>query len=362
MAKSTSQILSNGDMQNQQQYKKSYSITEKKLPRKNNKKPMKSKITNKMKPRKANGQFTEDDGQGEDDDEDSSAMEEQTDAAEEPDAYTLPGAPQPVVGEDKLRLAGFGMENDDMFNEMTMIDDAQAVTGVERDADGSDDDYGDVENFSDSEASDDEEDEHGVLRSAEKDLIDEFERMEQRRNANMMVIDMHGMAIDDDEALARRLSLQPSRSQTDEFGLEINMNEDPFFGLAKDDNLYHDMWNEAESAIWRMPDTVRHRQNGDSNGTQKRVRFEETQSRDSSITSSEDPNEAFPDLFTASDDPTVKQRLALALDQDVDFPQDGFDDAESFYDFEDDDEQFAFEVDENSDSENDSSSYDCMFY
>ena len=138
------------------------------------------------------------------------------------------------------------------------------------------------------------------------------------------------------------------------------MNEDPFLGLMKHGHLYNDLWNEAESAIWRMPETIRQHQGGDANGTtQKRVRFEETQSRDTSIASSEDPNDAFPDLFAASDDPAVKERLALAVDQEIDFPQ-NYDDAESVYDFEDDDEKFAFEVDENSDSEYDSSSYDCM--
>ena len=362
MAKPTSHMTSNGDMQNERQSKRAQHSTQK-LSRKS-KKPMKSNITSKLRPRHPNGQVTGGDGQGEDDDGESSAIEEQTDLAEEPDVHTLPGATQPIVGENTPRLAGFEIEDDDMFNEMTMIDDTPTSTGAEPGAEESDDDYAGVEKVSDSDASDEgeqEEYEQSVLRSAEKDLIDEFERTEQHRNTSMMTMDMDGMGIDDDEALARRWSLQPSRSQFDEFGFEVNMNEDPFFGLAKDDNLYNDMWTEADSELWRMPDTVRHRKNSDT-GTQKRVRFEETHSRDTSITSSEDPNEAFPDLFAASDDPAVKQRLALVLKQDLESSQKIPDDAESFYDFEDDDEKLAFELDENSDSDYDSSSYDCMFY
>ena len=247
-----------------------------------------------------------------------------------------------------------------MFQPTKLNDAAQAVAGAEHHLDGSDDDYADVENVSDSEASEYEADERSILKSAEHDLIDEFERTEDRRNTNIMTNDMNDMALHEDEALARRLSLQGTDSQVDGFNFEIDMNEDPFCGLARNDNLYDDMWKEAESAIWRMPDSIRSRETSDpSSTTQKRVRFEATPARSSSMSGSDDANEAFPDLFTAADDPTVKQRIALGLDVDFNVRPNDLNDNESFYDFEDEDERLAFELDEASDSDEDLSSDDC---
>lgn len=357
MSKTISQKLSDGDMQPPPQKKSQGSARD--FTHKKHKKPLKSNITNKVKSRRSEvvtpGDSEDDDGEG-----DSSAIEEQKSAVDEPDALALSGAQQQAVVPAARRLAGHKSIEADMFNDTDMTEDIQAVAGAENDGAGSDDDdYADVENVSNSEESEDEVDERNILRSAERDLIDEFERTEERRNANTVAFDMNDMTLQEDEALARRLSLQGSDSQNDEFGLVIDMNEDPFYGFPKDDSIYADMWNEAESALWRMPETIRGREGSDpSTTTQKRVRFEETFSRSSSKSDSEDPGEAFPDLFTASDDPMVKQKIALGMEHDTgmhDFP-----DTDSFYDFEDEDEKLAFEVDEGSDSDDDLSSDDCM--
>ena len=359
MAKVTTPQFSEGELQTP---RKNHHSSMRGSSNKSHKKPTKSNITNKVKSRQS-GSAVIDDGQSDDENGDSSAIEEQQDTTEEPDAFALSGAQQ-SFDEAAKRLAGHEFGDQDMFENMSMTASSQAMAGATRDGYGSDDDdYADVENVSDSEVSGaegDEDDERSILRSVEKDLIDEFERTEQRQNANIMMMDMNDMALDEDEALARRLSLQGTDGQTDEFGFAVNMNEDPFYGFSKNDNVYNDMWNEAESALWRMPQPARARESSDpASTTQKRVRFEEIHSRDSSRSDSEDPNESFPDIFAASDDPVVKQRIAFGLEQDDGFLQNDFADAESFYDFEDEDEKLAFEVDEESDSEDDLSSYDC---
>ena len=321
---------------------------------------MKSNITNKVKSRHSGNPPASSEDESDGDEGDGGTIDEQPDSAEEPDVFALSSARQHEFDAAR-RLAGLEGEDDDMFQDMEINDATQAVAGDEFKIDGSEDnDYVDVDDVSDSDASDGENDELHVLQSAERDLIDEFERTEQRRNANTVTNDMSEMAIHEEEALARRLSLQANDSQVDEFGFEINMNEDPFFGLAKNDNLYADMWNEAESALWRMPETVRTREQSDpSSTTQKRVRFFEPDSRESSSSGTEDPNESYPDLFAASDDPLVKQRIALNLEQDIAVNGKDFADADSFYDFADEDEKLAFQLDEQSDSEDDMSSYDC---
>jgi len=290
----------------------------------------------------------------------SNAADEHGDPAEEPDVSALSGA---LRNQYTPRLTGTANDAKNAMHEEIAEDGMQALSGAERLECENDDDYADVEDVSDSDGSDDGEDEQNVLRSAEEDLINEFERTEERRTADNMVINLNDMGIDDDgdDVIARHLSMPAPIDHLLDFGLDINMNEDPFYGLANHDNLYRDMWNEAESEIWRMPESIRHRPNIDSNGNQKRVRFEETRSRQSSTTSEEeeDPSDAFPDLFAASDNPAVKRRLALAVDQDIDILRNDIDDNESFYDFEDEDERLAFELDEDSDSDGESSDYDC---
>ena len=360
MAKPASQTNRHGDMKTSRQKKMNGSDTG--SSRKRRTRPIRSNITNKVKTRRSED-VTPSIDQGEDDDGDSSAIEDDQSAADEPDAFALPDTQSQDSSKATQRLAGHEPEGDEMFQDMSKADIMQSTEDTDCILDvNEDEDYADVDNVSDSEESDyDEADESSILRSAEQDLIDEFEKTEERRNANAMTIDMNEMALDEDEALARRLSLHGSDSQNDEFSLAINMNEDPFYGFSKDENTYKDMWNEAESALWRMPETVRDRENSDPSATtQKRVRFEEALLGSPTRSDSEDPNEAFPDLFAALDDPMVKQRIALRMGENIDLQQNEFAYAESFYDFEDEDEKLAFEVDEESDSDDEMSSYNCM--
>lgn len=344
MAKLVRQNDSNGDMRMPN-------------PKKNTKKQSKSNITNKMKARHAQTGATADEGDSDGGEGDPSAIADPAEAIEQPDAFALSGAWRPGAGRAARRLAGYHINDENMFTEAS-----QVIGGAELDdLVSDDDDYAGVENVSDGEDSEADVDESSILMSAEQDLIDEFERTEQRRNTNHVMSSMNGMAINEEQALDRDLDLEGLQDLTWDHLLEVDMDEDPFFGLPKDDTLYNDMWKEAESELWRMPEDVQTHKNSDTpNATQKRVRFEDLQSRSSSISSSEDPNEAFPDLFAAADDPLVTQHLELFMQQDASLLRNGVDDSESFYDFEDEDEKFAFLVDEESDSDDEISSSDCM--
>jgi hypothetical protein len=141
------------------------------------------------------------------------------------------------------------------------------------------------------------------------------------------------------------------------------MNEDPFYGFPTQGDEYQQMWGAAESSIWRMPETVRNSEAGDlTSTTQKRVRFEETHYSSPSGSEDEDPNDAFPDLFTPADDPSVSQSLSHDIYHGFVFPERDYGDNESFYDFEDEDEKLAFEIDEQSDSSENSADYNCTFW
>ncbi|KAK3724176.1 hypothetical protein LTR37_001301 [Vermiconidia calcicola] len=325
--------------------------------RDNNKKPMKSNITNKVKSKHA-GATPNSDSQGEDDDGDSSAIENTNSADEDADDFALSDDRQHDGREVARRLAGPELEDDDILTDISMTDAEQATGGAEQDNELSDDEnYDDVDNVSDSEGSESET-EDNVLRSAEEDLIKEFQKDEQRINAITMTTDMNEMAIHEDEALARRLSLQSSESQTDgPFAPVFDMDQDPFFGLSKDADEYTQMWNDAETALWRMPDTVRDTSDPITTN-QKRVRFEETRSRSSSRSESEDPNDTFPDLLDASDHAGLKQQFELSAETEYGISYGDFHESESFNDFEDDDEKLAFQIDEASDSADETSSYD----
>lgn len=296
------------------------------------------------------------DSEGDEDTQGDSASGELLDADREPDVLALSDEIQPGVSASAQRLAGYTSGGMDMFSVAATHDAGDAIGGAEREHEGSDDDdYADVENVSNSDSSEDEGEDDGILQSAEKDLISEFERTEQRRDANAVTNTMSGMALQDDEALAQRLSLQ---IDSEGFGFEVNMNDDPFLGLPQNDMLYNDMLTDAEIDFWRMPDSKLVRGGSDLSTTQKRVRFVETKSRSSSESTSEDPDEAYPDLFAEADDPALAPRLALGGESDMllDFP-----DTDSFYDFEDEDERLAFRVDEESDSDDESSDDDCMY-
>ena len=357
MSKNTSQKRSDGDIQ-----KKPQSIAQTSS-RKTLKKPMKSNITSKMRTRRTET-VTPGDVEGEDDEGDSSATEEHDDTTEDPDVSALSGAQGQPGGETGKRLAGHDRKRRDMLEDIVVADDTQTVAGADDEQyEGSDgNDYEDVENVSvsDDEESADEDEDRSILRSAEQDLINEFERQEQRQHATVMTNDMTLMALDEDKALARRLSLQLPGSQIDDFGFPINMDEDPFHGLPKDDENYRNLWSQAETALWRMPEMTGSREGSDpASANQKRVRFQEIEIDSSSGSESEDPNEVYPDLLDAAVVPNLDQLIAFGLDYDARHDQNGNNDNESFYDFEDEDERLAFQVDEESDSDEDLSSSDC---
>lgn len=330
------------------------------VPRKGSKTSTKSNDPKETTARHAGTVLSNIDGQDENDEGNSSATEGRNDSSQEQDVSALSGARD--IGNATQLLTGLQSVDDDMFQETDGSQNLQAVAGAELELAESDydNDYADVEDVSDSDESESDANENSILRSAENDLINEFERNEGRLNTNLMLNDMNDMALND-EALAIELSLQSADSQTAGRNFEIDMNDDPFFGLAQQEHLYQDMLREAESKVWRMPDTVRTREASDpSSTTQKRVRFEETEFKSPSLSGSDDANEAFPDLFADADDPLVKQQIALGAEADLGMLQHDFADADSFYDFEDEDEKLAFEVDEESDSDDDRSSYDCM--
>ena len=310
---------------------------------------------------------TEDESEG---DGSSSTMEEVEDEdAGEPDVIALSDAQEWDTMIGGQRLAG-----------LSANDIVQSVAGTQEG--GSDDyDYAGIEDISDDEEFIGDSHLRSIMRAAEEDLIDEFERAEGRRNANAMTAEMDTMFLqDNNDASARRGSLVSDGDLSDTFKLDFDINTDPFAGLSTNDNLdfdintdpfaglpthdnvYQELYNEAEDALdyWR---SERHN-SADSAETKKRVRFlepHETLSRSSSMSCSEDPNDAFPDLFAAQDDPMLRSRFAIDVDLDATFQND-YSDAGSCYDFDGDEERLALEVDEeDNDSGDDSTSFNCMF-
>jgi len=291
-------------------------------------------------------------GEGSDDDgEASSATEEAVSSNDEPDVSALASVRQQHKGKAALRLPGHELTGDDLFSDIHMGD-AQASPGAQVDekAASDDEDYAGLEDVSESDDDEVEMAEATILKSVEQDLIEEFEMTEQRRIASTVTTNLDVMALRDDEDTARRLGLM---QDDDLFGgvlFPVDMNVDPFGGLSSNADEYRHMWDAAEQTIWRMPDTARSRESSDPiSGTQKRVRFDE------------DPSEAFPDLFTPADDPVINHQIAIGLFHDTQIQQRDYNDNESFYDFDDEDEELAFQIDEESNSDDDTSSYDCMY-
>ncbi|KAK1018783.1 hypothetical protein LTR33_019375, partial [Friedmanniomyces endolithicus] len=126
---------------------------------------------------------------------DSSADEVSDEEDSEPDDTALSDV------QAQPRLAGFASR--DMFEDDT----TQTVAGAAM-SDDDDGDYAGVEDLSDDEEDVGESNDSSVLRAAEQDLRDEFERTEQRRNADSMTDGMDTMFLQRDEAFARRLGLQ----------------------------------------------------------------------------------------------------------------------------------------------------------
>ncbi|KAK5169715.1 uncharacterized protein LTR77_005693 [Saxophila tyrrhenica] len=334
-------------------------------PHKMNKTPLKSNITNKIKPRHAtDADISDDESGGEGGG--SSATEDATTTSEDPDDFALSSATQSqsLRGAGQ-RLAGLKSGHGEL-SDTDMDDAAQAVGGAEDDEAGvsDDDDYAGVDNVSDSGEEDLGLSGNQILRSAEQDLIQEFEKAEQRRSASTVTRDLDVLGLDDFDMDARSLGLLQSSPALSAmlFAPEmpsIDLNQDPFLGLSQDADEYQQMWGAAESLMWRMPETARSREGSDpASGTQKRVRFEKTPSSTPSISEDEDPNEAFPDLFTPADDPIVSQQIAFGVNHDTLLSQGDCNDTDSFYDFDDEEDKLAFQIDEDSNSSDETSTYD----
>ena len=163
-----------------------------------------------------------------------------------------------------------------------------------------DDDYGAIDTISDEEDDADfnAEAEESLLKESERDLIEEFKQIEkkvdQRRDAGIPL----GMITSPEFAAS-----EPN----------IDFGKDPFLGLSLQDPGHQAMWDEAEGdlAAWRLSNTTS-APSGEQeetlsesaalpeldatpapNRSTKKVRFR----RPSSVSSDEDPSEAFPDLM-----------------------------------------------------------------
>lgn len=306
------------------------------------------------------GDAVSDDSDDGDDEGDSSTDDddEDDDDPDEPDDFALSGAAR-IGNGAASRLAGLSPVD------VSMLDD-QAVAGAHM---IDEEDYDGINEISDADESVADDDEKIVLRSAEKDLIAEFERTERPRTATAVTNDINGLSLGDDAAQARRASVQSEDSEIfeDLEPLDVDFNQDPFQGLSSGDSLYRDMMHDAEGyistathmSVWRLGDENESRESSaPSSVTQKRVRFDErTSSRASSMSSSEeDARNAFPDLFDGNDDPLLRH-YTLMTNAGADTVYDN----ESVYDFEDEYERQAFEIDEEaSDSHSEESDFSCI--
>ncbi len=332
---------------------------------KKHKKPLKSNITD-MAHSTQNKNRSTTDVESDEDNEDGSTNEAAATTDDDADVLALPDAPPLKKEGAAKRPAGLHIDDDeDDVDDMSVSETPQASAGAgQEDVSDDEDDYAEFEDVSDSDGEESNvDDEPSILRNAEKDLIQEFQKTEQRRNATAMTTGLDDMNLRS-EGDANELSFlsEPFNESTD-FSFAVNMNEDPFYGFDREGDEYQEMWGVAESTMWRMPETVLGRDNLPANGAQKRVRFEETGPGSPSPSTSEDedddPNDVFPDLFTAADDPTLNQAmLSQDLYADMLFAQEHADN-ESVYDFEDEHERLAFQIDEESDSSDDSDSYSC---
>ncbi|EME88556.1 uncharacterized protein MYCFIDRAFT_89221 [Pseudocercospora fijiensis CIRAD86] len=237
---------------------------------------------------------------------DGNTPENDDDSDDEPNAFALSGAPGP--GRNGQRLAGLDRKH------AQLIDEEDAIAGAV-----DDDDYGGVEDVSDSE---DDDSEKVVLRAAEQELIAEFES-QRPETANSMSNGMTGLTLteDEDAALARRLSLQ-SDDGNDIFE-ELDFSQDPFGGLSASNSVYQQILADAEEdlASWRSPAGKLARENSmQSNGNEKKVRFAETvSSRSSSLSSEdEDPRDTFPDLFDEAEDPMLRSQFLMDTEMAID--------------------------------------------
>lgn len=312
-------------------------------------------------------------------DSDSDANGGNASAEDDADAEALSGVAKLTVKPNQ-HLAGNpssdALQDDDMMfledvDMMDMMD--MSTSGGAEDSDvkslEDDDDYTGLDAISDDDERSGEEIEKDMLKAAEADLRQEYLETETERTIQE---ESDWYAEELNRAGYRSRNLSIASEDDDPFGLSapLNLDEDPFQGAQLFDSEWQGLMNDAEMNLWRMPNHDRAREDSfQSTDRPKRVRFAEGEplSRSSSRSSSgssddeEEGDDAYPDIFMDQDDPKI-QRL-LAQDRG-DGDMTGYDsDAGSVYDFEDDADRFAFEMDEESDSSEDDSDYDsdCMF-
>jgi hypothetical protein len=201
----------------------------------------------------------------------------------------------------------FEMDETDVFAETPSarrngIDTNSAESSADSDAENEDDDYNDVDAMSSGDESEfGAEAEPAFLKNSERDLIREFKQIEKRTDHRKDLKQVWNMIASPDFS-----AVEPN----------IDFGKDPFLGLSPQDPAHQAMWDEAEGdlsagdlAAWRLPAPLsgpppRSAPEGDmeevdapaSNASprlSKKVRFR----RLSSVTSDEDPSEAFPDLM-----------------------------------------------------------------
>lgn len=307
---------------------------------------------------------------------DSDDNEGQASTEDEADAEALSGVAKLTV-EPSEHLAGNpssdALQDDDMMfvEDVDMMDmmDIEATGGAD-DSDikslEDDDDYTGLDAISDDDDRSGEEIEKDMLKAAEADLRQEYLETETERTMQEEA-DWYTEELNKAGYRSRNLSI--ASEDDDPFGLSapLNLDEDPFQGAQLFDSEWQGLMDDAEMNLWRMPNPDRAREDSfQSTDRPKRVRFAEgaplsrSSSHSSSGSSDDEADDAYPDIFMDQDDPKI-QRL-LAQDRG-DGDMTGYDsDAGSVYDFEDDADRFAFEMDEESDSTEDDSDSDseCM--
>lgn len=300
-------------------------------------------------------------------------MSDESDNEEEEEAGTAEENDSDSDDADAFALSGAYTTTSRLAGPVDMIE-ADAVAGAEEEVDSEEENY-DYDDLDDEEE-DDDADGMFLEKAVEQELIKEYEETRPEtgtqkkqsapsrpQTATSVSNEMTGLSLVEDVSLARRLSLQ---SEDSNGGLDWS--EDPFQGLQTNDNLYQELIEDAEDdfsydlASWRVTDEAIDEDNLfelQPIGNEKRVRFAETiSSRSSSMSSEDDPRDAYPDLFDGAS--TSQSRSQYMMDID---PID--DDNESHFDFDygDEHEQAAInaiEDDDESGLDDGETSEDCM--
>jgi len=306
---------------------------------------------------------------------DSEANEGRASTEDDAAAEALSGVARLTV-EPKEHLAGEpssdAIQDDDMMflDDVDMMD--MSASGGAEDSDmksiEDDDDYTGLDAISDDDSRAGEEIEKDMLKAAEADLRREYLETETERTIQEER-DWYTEELNQAGYGSRRLSIGSDGDDPFGLGAPLNLDEDPFQGAQLFDSEWQGLMDDAEMNLWRMPNADRPRENSfHSTDRPKRVRFAEgaplsrSSSRSSSGSSDDEADDAYPDIFMDQDDPKI-QRLLAQDHGDGDLNGYGSD-AGSVYDFEDDADRFAFEMDEESDSTEDDSDSDsdCMSF